>query len=299
MTLVILAAGIGSRYGGLKQLDPITENGEFIIDFSVFDAIREGFDHVVFITKRENLELFHETIGARIQKHVKVTYCFQDLEDIPKGLTLPDGREKPLGTGHALLCARDAVKDNFAVINADDFYGRDAFAKLAAHLRTAKKGQCCMVGYRLSNTLSENGSVSRGECQVGDDGHLISVTERTSIVRNGDCAAYTEGGETVSLPLDTTVSMNCWGLTPDIFERVLKDFEVFIKTLPQAPNPLKKEFYLPYAVEDVMKRGEISVDVYKTNATWYGVTYREDKAGVEEGISAMIRRGEYPPKLWN
>ena len=188
MTLVILAAGMGSRYGGLKQLDPVTDGGEFIIDFSIYDAIRAGFDRVVFIVKEENAELFHQTIGSRVEKKIKVAYCYQSFDAIPQGCTVPEGREKPLGTGHAVLCAADIVKDNFAVINSDDFYGREAFEQLASHLKNANPGDCCMVGYRLKNTLSENGSVSRGECRVGADGNLTSVTERTKITPAGDHA---------------------------------------------------------------------------------------------------------------
>lgn len=299
MTLVILAAGMGSRYGGLKQLDPVTDSGEFIIDFSIFDAVRAGFDRVVFIIKEENAELFHQTIGSRVEKHIEVAYCYQSLDAIPQGCMVPAGREKPLGTGHAVLCAADIVKDNFAVINSDDFYGREAFEQLAAHLRHAENGDCCMVGYRLKNTLSENGSVSRGECRVGADGNLISVTERTKITPAGDHAVYEEGGQTVSLPLDTVVSMNCWGLTPDVFAKMGVNFETFLRALPQSENPLKQEFYLPFAVEDLMKSGELTVKVYSSEAVWYGVTYKEDKPAVMAGLRAMIARGEYPAKLWN
>lgn len=298
MTLVILAAGMGSRYGGLKQLDPITENGEFIIDFSIFDAVRAGFDRVVFIIKEENAELFHETIGSRVEKHVKVAYCFQSLTAIPEGCTVPEGREKPLGTGHAVLCAAELVKDNFAVINADDFYGREAFEMLASHLKSAEAGDCCMVGYRLKNTLSENGSVSRGECRVDAEGMLCSVTERTKITPAGDHAVYTDDGQEVALPLDTVVSMNCWGLTPDVFAKMRDNFRSFMQALPKAENPLKQEFYLPFAVEDLMKSGDVTVKVYNTDAVWYGVTYKEDKPTVMAGIRELIANGNYPAKLW-
>jgi UTP-glucose-1-phosphate uridylyltransferase len=298
MTLVILAAGMGSRYGGLKQLDPITDHGEFIIDFSIFDAIRAGFDRVVFIIKKENAELFHETVGSRVEKHIKVAYCYQGLDAIPAGCSIPEGREKPLGTGHAVLCAADVVKDNFAVINADDFYGREAFEMLASHLRNAKEGDCCMVGYRLKNTLSENGSVSRGECCVDEKGNLTSVTERTKITPAGDHAVYTDDGQDIPLSLDTVVSMNCWGLTPDIFVKKGARFKAFMEALPTSVNPLKQEFYLPFAVEDIMKSGEASVKVYNTDAIWYGVTYKEDKPAVVAGIREMIANGIYPAGLW-
>ena len=299
MTLVILAAGMGSRYGGLKQLDPVTEGGEFIIDFSIFDAIRAGFDRVVFIIKEENAELFHQTIGSRVEKYIQVAYCFQGLDKIPQGCSIPAGREKPLGTGHAVLCAADLVNDNFAVINSDDFYGREAFEKLAAHLTNAAPGDCCMVGYRLKNTLSENGSVSRGECRVDEQGNLTSVTERTKITPAGDHAVYEEDGREIPLSLDTVVSMNCWGLTPDVFAKMNVNFKAFMDGLSASPNPLKQEFYLPFAVEDIMKSGDLSVKVYQTDAVWYGVTYKEDKPAVMAGLRDLIARGEYPAKLWN
>lgn len=299
MTLVILAAGMGSRYGGLKQLDPVTDGGEFIIDFSIFDAIRAGFDRVVFIIKEENAELFHQTIGSRVEKYIKVEYCFQSLSAIPAGYTIPEGREKPLGTGHAVLCAADLVKDNFAVINADDFYGREAFEMLASHLKNAKAGDCCMVGYRLKNTLSENGSVSRGECRVDEQGNLCSVTERTKITPAGDHAVFEENGKEVELSLDTVVSMNCWGLTPDVFDKMQENFNSFLKELPNSANPLKQEFYLPFAVEDMMKSGDATVKVHHTDAVWYGVTYKEDKPAVMAGLRELITSGQYPAKLWN
>ena len=299
MTLVILAAGLGSRYGGLKQLDPVTDGGEFIIDFSIYDAIRAGFDRVVFIIKKENAELFHQTIGSRVEKNIKVAYCYQGLDVIPQGCTVPEGREKPLGTGHAVLCAAELVQDNFAVINADDFYGREAFEKLAAHLKQAKAGDCCMVGYRLANTLSENGSVSRGECRVDAQGNLSSVTERTKITPAGDHAVYEDNGVAVELSLDTVVSMNCWGLTPDVFPKMNVNFKAFMDSLAASENPLKKEFYLPFAVEDLMKNGDLSVKVYHTDAVWYGVTYKEDKPTVMAGLRELIARGEYPAKLWD
>ncbi len=299
MTLLILAAGMGSRYGGLKQLDPITQSGEFIIDFSIYDAIRAGFDRVVFIIKEENAALFHETVGARVAKHIKVEYCFQRLEAIPKGTAVPMGREKPLGTGHAVLCAADVIGDNFAVINSDDFYGRETFELLAKHLRNAKSGQYCMVGYPLKNTLSENGAVSRGECRVDEAGNLLSVTERTKIARDGDHAVYEENGESTALPLDTIVSMNCWGLTPDVFAKMGTQFETFMKALPRAENSMKAEFYLPMAVQDILGAGEAEVKVYQTDAVWYGVTYKEDKPGVMAGLQELIARGEYPVGLWN
>ncbi len=303
MTLVILAAGMGSRYGGLKQLDPMTDHGEFIIDFSIYDAIRAGFDHVVFIIKEENLELFRETVGKRVEKRVRVTYAFQKSDDIPAGFTVPEGRTKPWGTGHAIYCVRDVVKDNFAVINADDFYGRDTFMQLEKHLAVADNANGiahhCMVGFRLGNTLTENGTVSRGHCVVDESNMLQGVTERTKIIKKTDCAAYLDDdGETwVDLPFDTIVSMNCWGFTPAFFEKLEEGFAAFLGNL--GDNPLKAEYYLPSAVDGQRRDGLCDVRVYPTQSVWYGVTYAEDKAFVKNSIRALIDAGEYPEKLWD
>ncbi len=302
MTLVILAAGLGSRYGGLKQLDPMTDAGNFIIDFSVYDAIRAGFDHVVFIIKEENLELFKETIGNRIAKKIRVSYVFQSVNDLPEGLTLPEGRTKPWGTGHAIYCARNAVKDHFAVINADDFYGRDTFVQLAKHLSmndlSGALAHHCMVGFRLGNTLTENGTVSRGVCEVDDSGMLTKVVERTKIEKRDTCAAYLndDGESWTELDFDTIVSMNCWGFTPDIFEKLEDEFREFYAK--NADNPLKSEFYLPFAVQQQKDDGVCDVRVYPTQSRWYGVTYSEDKPRVKAAIQAMVEAGEYPADLW-
>ncbi len=303
MTLVILAAGMGSRYGGLKQLDPMTDHGEFIIDFSIYDAIKAGFDHVVFIIKEENLELFKETVGNRVAQKIRVTYAFQRTEELPAGHTVPKERTKPLGTGHAIYCVRDLVKDNFAVINADDFYGRDTFMQLAKHLSGAKTengvAHHCMVGFRLGNTLTDYGTVSRGDCEVDANGMLQSVIERTKIMKKETCAAYlADDGETwVDLPFDSIVSMNCWGFTPDIFNKLEEGFSNFLDNL--GSNPLKAEYYLPTAVDEQRRAGLCDVRVYPTQSVWYGVTYAEDKERVKASIKAMIDAGEYPEALWN
>ena len=294
MTLVILAAGMGSRYGGLKQIDPITDNGKFIIDFSVYDAIVSGFDRVVFVIKRENLDVFRETIGQRFESKIKVEYAFQDLNDIPEGFSVPEGRIKPWGTAHALLAARDIVDDNFAVINADDFYGRNAYELLSKHLSTADSKSFCMVGYRLENTLTENGTVARGICSVGDDGYLKDVTERTSIRRAGDMAAFDEDGVDTLIPLDSVASMNCWGFTPDIFGGIMDGLKVFLSNLSSAKDPKKAEYYLPFAVRELMDEGKCTVKVYKSDSSWYGVTYHEDKDNVKASITALVESGEYP-----
>ena len=297
MTLVILAAGMGSRYGGLKQLDPITAEGEFIIDFSVYDAITQGFDRVVFVIKEENLELFRATIGSRFEKKVKVEYVFQKIDDLPDGMKPPEGRVKPWGTAQALLAARHVVNDPFAVINADDFYGKNAYELLASHLaaQEEKRGEYCMVGYVLKNTLTENGTVSRGVCLCGEDGYLLDVTERTAIRPKGDVAVYEEKGEEIAIPLDSVVSMNCWGFTPDVFEGVTEGFRLFLQNLGE--NPLKCEYYLPFAVREMMAAGKCRVRVMESEGAWYGVTYHEDKEKVKTGILSLKQSGEYPERL--
>ena len=302
MTLLIMAAGLGSRYGGLKQLDPITEEGEFIIDFSVYDAIKTGFDHVVIIVKKENYELFRDSIGKRIERFVDVKYVFQSLDALPEGFSLPDGRIKPWGTAHAVLSAAEVIDDDFAVINADDFYGRDAFAKIAEFFETCKrdagKEHFCMVGYTLSHTLTENGYVSRGECRTDGDGNLISVTERTKICRREGRVEYTEDVETW-IPIDenTVVSMNCWGFTKNIFPYIKDGFAHFLENLPEEKKE-KGEYYLPSAVTEMMNAGACDVRVLKTNAKWYGVTYPEDKPKVVSEIKRMTDDGTYPRGLW-
>ena len=302
MTLVILAAGLGSRYGGLKQLDPMTDAGNFIIDFSVYDAIRAGFDQAVFIIKRENLEQFRETIGNRIAKKIKVKYVFQDANDLPSGLKLPAGRTKPWGTGHAVWCARDLVTDNFAVINADDFYGAETFRHLAEHLSKPNlsgiPAHHCMAGSRAGNTLTENGTVSRGVCEVGEDGRLIRVTERTKVETRGSGAAYLDDDGTtwIELPFDTIVSMNCWGFTPDLFRHLETELRGFYEAAVPT-NPLKCEFYLPFAVQAQMEAGLCDVAVYPTESVWQGVTYQEDKPHVKAAIADLIANGAYPAEL--
>ncbi len=299
MTLVILAAGMGSRYGGLKQIDPITDHGEFIIDFSIFDAVKSGFDKVVFIIKKENYEAFRDTVGSRVEPYIKVEYAFQGIEDIPEGFSVPADRVKPWGTSHALLCAKELVKDNFAVINADDFYGRDAFLRLAEHLKDLSPGDkhYCMIGYILRNTLTENGTVSRGRCVTDDKSMLCSITELTKIKTNGSDALYLdENGQWIDLSGDTVVSMNCWGLTPAIFDELEEGFKRFLSS--EKGKELKSEYYLPGAVDDMMQEGLCDVKVYATTASWYGVTYSEDKEGVKESLRALIESGEYPEFLW-
>ncbi len=299
MTLVILAAGMGSRYGGLKQIDPITDNGEFIIDFSIYDAVKAGFDKVVFIIKEENYDAFRDTVGARVEPYVKVEYAFQELDKLPEGFSVPEGRAKPWGTSHALLCAREYIDDNFAVINADDFYGRDAFMKLSEHLGSLKATDTdyCMIGYILRNTLTENGTVSRGKCETTEDGMLDSITELTKIKTDGENALYLgENDEWLPLSGKTIVSMNCWGLTPEIFKDLDRIFREFLSG--EGGKAMKSECFLPISVDQMMKEGKCSVKVISTTASWYGVTYSEDKPAVKASLRALMESGEYPEKLW-
>lgn len=296
MTLVIMAAGMGSRYGGLKQLDPVGANGEFIVDYSIYDAIEAGFDKVVFIIKKENLEIFRDTVGKRVEEKIKVEYAFQSMDDLPAGFTAPEGREKPLGTGHAVWCARNVVDDNFAVINSDDFYGRDAFAKLANYLKNAKGTNYCMAGYILKNTITENGYVSRGVCKT-ENGKLTNVVERTHIEHHDGQIQYLENDEWTPLAEDSVVSMNCWGFTPAIFDALGKGLERFLKTtLPE--NPLKAEFFLPFLVQDEIDAQNCSVDMLTTTAKWYGVTYAADRPVMVDFLKQETEKGVYPDGLF-
>ena len=286
----------------MKQIDPMTPHGEFIIDFSIFDAVRAGFDKVVFIIKEENLRDFHDTVGKRVEKAIKVDYAFQKMDDIPSGFAIPDGRTKPWGTGHALLSARDKVNEPFAVINADDFYGREAFVKLHEFLSApqsdASKAHFAMVGYILENTLTENGSVSRGICDVNADGKLNQVVERTKIQDNGGKAQYFEDEKWVDIDRHSVVSMNCWAFTPEIFGALHDGFVEFLSNLPNTPDPKKAEFFLPFLVQRQIDRGECDVKVIPTHAKWYGVTYPDDKQKFVNFAKHEIVEGEYPDGLW-
>ena len=306
MTLVILAAGMGSRYGGLKQMDPMNEDGDFIIDYSLYDAVQAGFDEAVFIIKRSMEHDFMETIGARISKKIKVTLVFQDMDDLPEGYTVPEGRVKPWGTTHALRAARNVIKGPYGVINADDFYGRDTFLKLAAHLRQMENGEtnsgkdhCCAIGFKVKNTLTDKGTSSRGVCQVNREGMLTSIVERLKIRKDGDNAEYEdENGNWVFLPGETVVSMNCWGLSAGTIDFFNQEFVEFMHDLPNTPNPLKTECLLPTSVDKMMKAGLIDVRVYPTDSSWFGVTYTEDKPWVQASLKALTEAGEYPSHLW-
>jgi hypothetical protein len=299
MTLVILAAGMGSRYGGLKQLDPMTAHGEFIIDFSIFDAIRAGFDRVIFIIKRENYSLFKQTVGDRVSSHIKVEYAFQDLRDLPEGFSVPAGRSKPWGTTHALLsCAGLLDYDNFAVINADDFYGAESYEVIASHLRRADPAgtDWCMAGYILGNTLTDHGHVSRGVCVTSPSGSLLDIDERTKIYRRVDGAVVFLDGdaEKVTDP-GAYVSLNFWGFTPRVMEYLDKSFTEFLKV---SGGELRSECYIPVTVKEALADKFASVKVLPTPASWYGVTYIEDKPFVTEAIARLIAVGKYPDGLW-
>ena len=299
-TLLILAAGMGSRYGGLKQLDAMGPSGEVVLDYSVFDAIRAGFGKVVFVIRREFEEQFRTQIGAKFAERITVKYAFQDLHDLPEGFSLPEGRTKPWGTAHALLAAEKVVHEPFLMINADDFYGRDAFAKIAADLMTPRaadgKSHYSMVGFYLKNTLSDHGYVSRGVCERGADGMLKTVLEMTKIYRTPTGAENREvEGAYVPLTGDEVVSMNFFGFTPDVFVHLRA---AFVKFLQERGQDLKAECYVPASIDALIQVGKADVRVLESNDSWFGVTYPEDKADVVAAIRALVDQGAYPPSLW-
>lgn len=300
--LVVMAAGMGSRYGGLKQMDPMDDYGHVILDFSVYDAMLAGFEKVIFIIKKENEALFRDRVGDRMSRKIKVEYVYQELSNLPEGFSVPEGREKPFGTGHAVLCCKDKIHGPFAVINADDFYGRGAFQMIYDYLTGIQEQgiyQFAMVGYLLENTLTENGHVSRGVCKVDDQGNLVDIKERTRIEKHGDKAEYTEddGNSWNFLPQGTVVSMNMWGFSAGMMEELQKRFPVFLQENLDK-NPLKCEFFLPFAVEELMEAGKAKVQVLKSKDRWYGVTYQEDKGTVMQAISDFKKKGVYPCQLW-
>ena len=301
--LVIMAAGMGSRYGGLKQIDPIDGDGHIIMDFSVYDAVRAGFEKVIFIIKRENEQAFREAIGDRLSRFIQVSYVFQELDNIPEGFTVPEGRVKPWGTGHAVLSCIDEINGPFVVINADDYYGVRAFQMAYDFLTDPEAedaaGRYMMVGYRLENTLTENGYVSRGVCVTDDEGYLRGINERTHIEKRGDGAAYTEneGASWTELPADAAVSMNMWGFSADILEELKKRFVVFLEENLEK-NPLKCEFFLPFVVDELLEEKKATVKVLKSADKWYGVTYKEDKPMVMAAVQNLKDQGLYPQKLW-
>ena len=297
--LIIMAAGMGSRFGGLKQITPVGDRDEIIMDFSLYDARRAGFQKVVFVIKKENEADFRAAVGSRAEKHMDVVYAFQALDDLPAGFAVPAGRTKPWGTAHAVRACRHAVREPFAVINADDFYGRGAYTALYDFLTSgAPENEHAMVGYRLRNTVTENGSVARGVCQA-EDGYLRSITERTHIEKRGDAAAYTEdGGKTyIPLPGDTLVSMNFWGFQRSMMDAFDARFEAFLKNdLPK--NPEKAEYFLPGVADAEMREHGAKVRLLPCEESWHGVTYREDLPDVKAAIVDLKRQGVYPESLW-
>ena len=296
--LVIMAAGMGSRYGGLKQIDPIDEQGHIIMDFSIYDAMAAGFEKVVFIIKKANEAAFKESIGERISQKIQVEYVYQELEKLPEGFTVPEGRQKPFGTGHAILCCKEVLDEPFAVINADDYYGKHAYRAIYDYLVSHEDDQLyryTMVGYALKNTLTENGHVARGICQTDAEGFLTGIDERTHIEKRGAGAAFTEdeGKTWTELSMDSTVSMNMWGFSQSILKELESGFVEFLKNkLPK--NPLKAEYCLPVAVDGLLSEGKASVQVLNSQDKWYGVTYKEDKEMVVKAISELKKQGLYP-----
>ncbi len=300
VTLVILAAGMGSRFGGLKQIEPMGPNGEFIIDYSVYDATLAGFNKIVFIIKRENYELFKETIGKRIEPHVKVLYAFQELDNLPLSCVIPKDRVKPLGTAHAVLCAKDFVNEPFAMINSDDFYGRDAFVKAYNFLsETANdSNDYGMIGYMVSNTLTENGSVKRGVCEVNDNCYLKSITEsKVEKINNDIIAKPLDGSSSFIVSDEDTVSMNLLLFTPSIFNYIEEGFDKFFED--NKNDMLTSEYLIPEVVSYLINSGKASMKVIKTSASWHGVTYREDTPDVKASIKKLVKNGEYKSKLWS
>jgi dTDP-glucose pyrophosphorylase len=294
-TLLVLAAGMGSRYGGLKQIDPVGPADETIIDYSIYDAMRAGFGKLVFVIRKDIEQQFKEIVGARFEKRIAVEYVFQELDKLPPGCSLPAGRTKPWGTTHAILMAADTIRAPFAAINADDFYGAEAYRLLAQHL-TSGTTDYAMVGFILRNTLSKFGSVARGVCRVDENNHLKSVVEMMKIEPDGGGAKNTDAaGQITKLTGEEAVSMNFWGFTPALFPQLKTQFEAFLK---KSGNELKSECYIPSTVNDLVVVGQAKVKVLRTNDSWFGVTYREDRPQVVESIRQLIAQGKYPEKLW-
>lgn len=301
ITLVIMAAGMGSRYGGLKQIDPVGKNGEIILDYSVYDAIKAGFTKIVFVIKHEIEEDFMAVVGNKYDGKVKVEFVFQDIDNIPVPYSVPEGRVKPWGTGHAILSCKDVIGGPFAVINADDYYGAETFRKVYDELTREKtesdKYQFCMAGFRIENTLTENGYVARGVCET-EGNKLTGINERTKVIKDGDKIRYTEddGESWTEIPEGTTVSMNFWGFTEDMMKELEKGFAEFFRK--NKADLSKCEYYIPFAVDDLIKEGKAEVTVVVTDEKWYGVTYKADKPMVEKALREKTEEGIYPSPLF-
>ena len=298
--LVVMAAGLGSRFGGLKQLTPVTDQGDLIIDFSIHDAVTAGFESVIFIIKRETEELFREKIGTHLADKIKVQYAYQDLEDLPSGYSVPEGRQKPFGTGHAVLACRDLIDSPFVVINADDYYGRHAFELIYNYLITTQENDIspahyAMVSYRLDKTVTEHGHVARGICTVDENGMLSDIVERTRIEKHGKQIEFSEdnGATWNDLQDNTQVSMNFWGFQPDMITALQDSFTEFLQG-PLAKDPLKAEYFLPGVVDQLLKRSAAQVKVLASPDSWYGVTYQEDRQAVSTALSGLKNSGQYP-----
>ena len=299
--LVIMAAGMGSRYGGLKQIDPVDEQGHLIIDFSIYDAKQAGFEKIVFVIKQELEEEFKEVIGNRISQEVEVDYVYQRLENIPEGFQVPEGRVKPWGTGHAILCCLGVVDVPFAVINADDYYGANAFSEIYNFLVAQKEDETCryaLVGYRLENTLTEHGHVARGVCEITEEGYLKEIHERTRIEKSEEGAKYTEddGATWTLIPQGSFVSMNMWGFQPNILKELEQRFRCFLEEeVPK--NPIKSEYFLPTVVGELLNEDKAAVNVLRSTDKWYGITYKEDKEVVVKAMTELKAQGIYPEEF--
>lgn len=299
ITLVIMAAGMGSRYGGLKQIDPIGANGEIILDYSVYDAIEAGFDKVIFVIKDEIEKDFKNAMQGKYEDKIKVEYAYQNINNLPEGYSVPEGRKKPWGTGHAVLSCEGMIDGPFAVINADDYYGKETFRLIYNELKNAKAdNEFFMVGFKVENTLTENGHVARGVCQTNEDGYLTDIVERTKIaMRDGKIMFTEDDGESwTELERGSTVSMNCWGFSGMMMRELKERFACFLEK--NADNMLKCEYFLPFIVDDLLKEGKVTVKVMDTSEKWYGVTYKEDKQMVMDAIRQKVADGVYPERLW-
>lgn len=297
-TLFVLAAGMGSRYGGLKQLDTLGPSGETIMDYSVYDAIRGGFGKIVFVIRKDFEEDFRRLVLSKYEGHIPTEVVFQSINDLPAGFECPADRTKPWGTNHAVLMAKDVIKEPFCAINADDFYGRDCFAvmgRFLSELPDGAKNTYSMVGFRVANTLSENGKVSRGVCEVNENKHLTTVVERTEILRRDGKVCYKDGENWVSIADNTPVSMNVWGFTPDYFTYSEEYFKEWLKDNLETP---KSEYFIPLMVNKLINDGTATVEVLDTTSKWFGVTYAEDRQGVVDKIRQLVDAGEYPEKLF-
>lgn len=300
-TLIIMAAGMGSRYGGLKQIDPVGANGEIILDYSVYDAIKAGFDRVIFVIKHEIEADFKSVMQGKFEDKIEIEYAYQDINNIPEPFCVPEGRLKPWGTGHAVLSCKDMIDGPFAVINADDYYGKETFKLIYDEISNKKhcddKYNFCMVGFKAENTLTENGHVARGVCQINSAGYLTDIVERSKIARRQGKIMFTEDDETwTEIPEGSTVSMNCWGFTKDMMTELDLRFEKFLEK--NKDNLSKCEYFLPFVVDDLLKEGKAKVKVLETKEKWYGVTYKADKEIVVDALKKKTQQGVYPEKMW-